>query len=160
MVGTVAPALAAPNGGTYDLFTVFVHETDFMLYWSGRSNGTWSTPALINSNAYTSYPVALAPLPNGQFVLVYEGSNEEPYFSLFSPTASTPWTAPALLVGSGPTVSAPPAVAPGVCGYDALAVYVDVGGAEVVGLTGTTWSSPSTIPGTTAATYAAIATSP
>jgi len=33
-------------------------------------------------------PVAVAALPSGRFVLVYEGSNQSPYFSLFDPASA------------------------------------------------------------------------
>ncbi len=160
LVGTVAPSLVAGNGGTYDLFVVFVHQGDFKLYWSGRTGGAWSAPALVDPNAYTSYPVALAALPSGRFVLVYEGSNQSPYFSLFDP-ASGAWSAPAGLVGAPlPVVLSPPAVAPGVCGADAVAIYSDGAGVEVVTLSAGTWTTPSPIGGTAGSTYAAVATSP
>ena len=162
-VGTVAPTLVAPNGGAYDLVVVFVHENDFKLYWFGRASGAWSAPALIDPNAFTNYPVALAAMPGGQLVMVYEGSNLAPYFSLFSPTPTAAWTPPAALVASNPTLPSPPAVASGVCGYDAVAVYAGGGPVQVVTLSLGTWSAPSSLTGgvgTTGATYAAVATSP
>jgi hypothetical protein len=161
MVGSVAPSLATPNGGAYDLFVVFVHQGDFKLYWSGRAAGAWSAPALIDVNAYTSYPVALAPLPAGHFVMLYEGSNQAPYYSLYDPAATPPWTAPrALVTGTSPILPSPPTVAAGVCGYDAVATYAGTAAVQVVTLSGGTWSVPSPIAGTTGATFAAVATSP
>jgi hypothetical protein len=93
-------------------------------------------------------------------VLVYEGSNQAPYFSLFDP-ASSAWSAPAGLVSAPlPVVLSPPAIAPGVCGADAVAVYSDGAGVEVVTLSAGVWTTPSAIPGTAGSTYAAVATSP
>ena len=51
------------------------------------------------ANALTDEAARLLP-PNGQFAMIYEGSNQEPYASLFNPTATPPWTAPAPLVAS------------------------------------------------------------
>ena len=161
MVSAVAPTLVAANGGAYDLVVVYVHENDYELYWSGRASGTWSTPAQVGTNVYTNFPVSLAALPGGQLAMIYEGSNLEPYATLFNPAATPPWVAPAPLVASAnPIGPSPPAVASGVCGYDAVAVFASDTALELVTLTAGVWSAPSSIPSTSAMTYAAIATGP
>lgn len=167
MVSVVSPSIVTLSqsqaGTAYDVLVVLVHQTDFKLYWTGRSSGTWTAPAPVDASALTNDPVSLAALPNGRAVLLYRGAgtDKSPYFSLFDPTASTAWTAPAPLVTpANPQLSSPPVAAAGVCGVDAVAAYAGASGVQIVRLTGSTWSQPSSVPGTSGANFVAIATSP
>ncbi len=164
-VTTVPPAMVALQGGMNDLLVVFNHQADFKLYATARNASTmaWSAPALIDANAFTNDPVALAPISNGRAVMVYRGTNQVPYTSVFDPSMAAPWSTPAPLVASMPTVNPIPSVAPGVCGDDAVAVYAPITGGtevEVVHFAGGVWSSPTPVTGTSGMTSAAVATEP
>jgi len=93
-------------------------------------------------------------------VLVYEGGNDEPYFVIYNPASTPTWSAPEPLVtGTNPTVTAPPQVAQGVCGEDAVAIYPTATTAlQVTTLKSGTWSTPAPLAGTSGATFATIAT--
>jgi len=156
----IAPTLVAMNGAA-DLMIVYVRKTDFHLMWSTRANGAWSTPAEVynmNGNvAYANDPVAVAARPGGKAAIVFRGGNMVPYTTLFDGSA---WSAPVALDSTMPTLAAPPAIASGVCGDDAVAAYATGGVVNVVRLVGTTWGSPTVISGTSGMKYAAIATRP
>jgi hypothetical protein len=160
---TVPPSIVAMNGGAADALAVYARKTDFHFMFVTRTSGAWSAPVEVynanNNIAYASTPVALAALPGGGAALVYMGGNGKPYASIYSGGA---WSAPALLVASGPTVASTPQIAPGVCGDDAIAAYVDAAGGavNVVSLRGGAWSAPTTIAGANAMTVVGIATKP
>jgi hypothetical protein len=156
-----SPSVIALSGGTSDLLVVFAHQGDYKLTSQARASGTWSAPALIDPNAYTTDPVALAALSGGRAVMVFRGGDQKAYFSLYNPSASSQWTAPAPLIApNNPVIAGLPAVAPGICGDDAVAVYPPAPGqARLVRLRGGSWVAPEAIPGTTASAFVGVATS-
>jgi hypothetical protein len=156
---TIAPTIVALTGGSADLMIVYARVSDYKIMSTVRSGGTWSTPALLETNAFTNEPVALAGLPGGKAVLVYRGSDMKPYFSAYAPQAMPPWTAPAPLVASAnPVVLSVPSVAPGTCGADAVAAWAEAGGVRVSSLTGTAWGAPEAVNGTAGASDVAVGT--
>lgn len=163
---TIPPAMIAMTGGSAELLAVYARDADYKIMSTARSSGTWSTPALVDANAFlsgsTNEPVALAPLAGGKAVMVYRGTDSKAYFSRFDPAQSPAWTAPAPLVsGTNPAVASLPSVATGVCGADAVAAYVETGvGAKVVTLAGSAWSAPDAVPQTSAAQFVGVATRP
>jgi hypothetical protein len=159
LVNTIAPTLVALSGGAADLMVVFARSGDYKIMSATRSGGSWSTPALLDTNAFTNEPVALAALPGGRVVLVYRGSDMLPYWSLYTPGASPAWTAPLPLVtGTNPVVLSVPSVARGVCGADAVVAWAEAGGVRVSTLTGSSWSAPEPVNGTAGATDVAVGT--
>lgn len=161
VVDSIAPTLVALTGGAADLMIVYVRTTDFHIMYSTRTGSTWTTPAEVYNSggnvAYSNDPVAVAARPGGKAALVFRGGNMAPYAALFDGSA---WSAPAALVGGLPTLAAPPSIASGVCGDDAVAAYATGGVVNVVRLSGTTWSSPAAIGGASNMKYVAIATRP
>lgn len=163
---TIPPTLLALQGGAQDLLIVYPRNTDYKIMATARANNTWTTPVLVDANAFlsgsTNEPVALAAIGGGRAVMVFRGTDSKPYFSLYDPKQGNPWTAPAALVsGTNPNVDSLPSIATGVCGADAVAAYVESGaGVKVTALTGSTWSAPEPVPQSSGAKFVAIATKP
>jgi hypothetical protein len=93
-------------------------------------------------------------------MMAYLGTDQHPYFSVYSPGATPPWTSPAPIGTGSPTLSSPPSVAPGVCGQDAVAVLAESSGVAMTSYTGGTWSAPAVIEGTAGMTFATVASQP
>jgi len=154
---TASPTLLGLNGGGAQLLVVAPSQTNDVLYFATRTAGTWSGLTTVSgATTYTSNPVALAALPGGKAVMVYEGGDTKPYVSLFDGAS---WSAPASLVsGSNPTLLSPPQITAGVCGNDATVAFVPSGGGvSITSLSGGSWSTPTALPGTSSVTYASIA---
>jgi len=154
---TASPTLLALNGGGSDLLVVAPSQTSDVLYFATRTAGTWGTLATVSgTTTYTSNPVALAALPGGKAVMVYEGGDTKPYVSTFDGAS---WSAPASLVsGTNPTLLSPPQITAGVCGNDATVAFVPSNGVvSITSLSGDSWSAPTALAGTSSVTYASIA---
>jgi hypothetical protein len=159
-VGTTPPTLIALNGGSSDLLVLYEQASNDVVYWSARSSGTWSTPAATNALAYTLEPVSAAPLAAGAAVVAFLGTDGNPYGMIFDPATSS-WSAPAAVLTGGSTLTAPPTVATGVCGPDAIAAVVQPAGIELVTLSSGKWSTaPTLVSGTSGSSFATIATGP
>ena len=152
-ISTVRPQLIALSDGTHDLLVVYASAGDYKLRSAARDAKTkvWSTPILIDPNAYTTDPVSIAPMKGGRAMLIYRGANLKPYFSVYDPVASAaaPWSVLAELVtAANPTVASSPAVAMGACGEDAVAVFAqDNGAVAIQRFVGGTWTLPAAVPG-------------
>jgi len=158
---TLPPTLVALTGGTADLLGVYMRLTDFKIMSVTRTSGTWAAPVLLDVNAYANEPVNLAPLSGGRALLAYRGSDNKGYFSVYDPTKTPVWTAPAAIGGSAPLVESAPAIAPGVCGDDAVVAYAATGGAvNVTRFAGGTFGAAVAVTGTNGAKYVGIATRP
>ena len=57
------------------------------------------------------------------------------------------WSTPTKLLADNSTVDAPPAVAKGVCGDDAIAVFASGGQVKATRLRGNTWTVPESVAG-------------
>jgi hypothetical protein len=163
VIGELSPAVTAMNGGTADLMLVFVHAGDagsYYFQYATLTTGAWSTPANVYAMganvAYASTTPALAALPNGGAILAWQGASPAyPYVSTYTPANG--WTSPVPV--SSDTLQSPPALAPGVCGADAVLSYVTTAGAvEVLTTTGGTWSTPQAVAAATGMQWVAVAT--
>ena len=110
-------------------------------------------------NAYTLQPASLAALSGGKAALAFLGTDGNPYAMTFDPTASTPWSSPTAIVTGNTPLPAPPSIAAGVCGSDAVAAILQPAGVEIVSLAKSKWSSPKLVSGTASMSFASIATS-
>jgi hypothetical protein len=158
-VGALSPAIVALSGGTSDTLVVYADPAG-TLYFTSRSAGTWSAPAVIDVKAFTNSSPSLAPLSDGRAVMAYLGTNQLPYFSVFDPVATPPWTSPAGIGTSGTPLTSPPSIAPGVCGDDAVAVLAWPTGVAAVRYAGGAWLPATVLPGTAGMTFASVATQP
>jgi hypothetical protein len=158
-VGTLAPAIAALDGGASDALVVYASASG-TLYSTSRSAGAWSTPAEIDANAFTGAAPSLVALPGGRAMMTYLGTNGLPYFSLYDPAAASPWTSPSAIGAGTAKLSSPPSVAPGVCGDDAVVVLTEPAGVAALRYAGGAWSAPSVLAGTAGMTFASVASQP
>ena len=166
VANTISPRIITLSGGTASQMIVYASNVTNggnlnVLYYTVLTGSTWSAPTVVNgTTVYSPNPVSIAPIAGGGAVLVYEGGNDEPYFVIYNPASTPTWSAPEPLVtGTNPTVTAPPQVAQGVCGEDAVAIYPTATTAlQVTTLKSGTWSTPAPLAGTSGATFATIAT--
>ena len=158
---TLPPVMIALSGGASELLAAYLRVTDYKVMTVARTSGTWTaSPMLVDTNAYSNDPVALAPLPNGKALLVFRGSDKKPYFSTWD--GATTWTPPAPVVTSNnPVVLSTPSAAPGVCGADAVVAWAESGGGvRYATFTSGAFSTPQSLSGTTGAKFVAVATLP
>ncbi len=156
----VTPALVALTSGP-ELLAVWVNDDpgqfdDQKIYFATRNGGTWSTPAKIDDGVFAVDAPALAPLAGGEAVLAFRGTDDKPYALRFDGAS---WGAVGPVGSPNPTITSPPALAPGAPGAEAELVYVSGGAAVHVRLSSGTWSGPITIGGA-GLTHAAIASAP
>jgi hypothetical protein len=158
-VGSLAPAITALSGGSSDTLLVYADPMG-TLYFTSRSAGAWSIPAIIDTTAFTGAAPSLVALSGGEALMAYLGTNGLPYFSLYDPSATPPWTSPASMGSDPPTLSSPPAIAPGVCGDEVVAVLTQPTGVAALNYAGGTWQSPTILPGTAGMAFASVASQP
>ena len=158
---TLPPTLIALTGGTAELLGVYMRLADFKIMSVTRAVGTWTAPVLLDVNAFANDPVNVAPMSGGRALLAYRGSDGKGYYSVYDPTKNPVWTVPAAIGGSAPLVESAPAIAPGVCGDDAVVAYAGTGGAvNVTRFAGGSFGAAATVTGTSGAKYVGIATRP
>ena len=161
------PSVIAMNGGTTSLLTVFIRQGDGALRFATQNGGAWSATAAVPGAAAptattwntTLERVGLAALPNGGAILAWQDRTTSGiFYSLYSGGA---WSASPLAFSSpNVTVGAAPSLAHGVAGATAEMAFVETSGvAYHARLTGSTWTTPVAVGGTTLS-HVAIATVP
>ncbi len=160
-VGTLPPAIVALRAGASDSLIVYP-DAGGTLHSTARAvnGGTWSAPALVDNSAFTDASVSLVALAGGRAMMVYEGTNELAYFSIYDPSANPIWTTPAAVGNNSAKMASPPSVAAGVCGDDAVAVLVQAAGVAVIRYAGGQWLQPTVLGGTAGMTFASVASQP
>ncbi|MEO8874512.1 MAG: hypothetical protein ABI461_02905 [Polyangiaceae bacterium] len=155
-LGTAARVIAM-TGGTSEAMIVYTRDVDYKLMSLARTGGIWAVPAtLSNTNAFTTEPFQLAPLPGGKAVVAWRGGDTHGYISIFD---GTHWSAPFAVAPFA--IASAPAVAAGNCGSEIIATYAkSAGTVETVRTDGVTLQTPAVVPGATNAKYVAIAVSP
>jgi hypothetical protein len=143
------PSMVAMNGGTAELLTVYIRQSDGALVYNARTAGTWSTSSTIPgaaAPASTSYGpverVGLAALPSGGAIVTWrDATTSEIFYSLYAAGA---WSvAPIAFASPNAVVSAAPAITHGVAGATAeMAFVAGDGNAYHSRLVSGTWSSP------------------
>jgi hypothetical protein len=155
---SLSPAVARLDGGNAELLVAYVRPTDFKIMSVTRASGVWSSPVLLDVNAFATEPLALAPLAGGRALLAYRGADGKGYFSIWDGTKVPVWTLPAPV---GASVESTPAVGRGVCGADGVIAWAKTGGgAEVATITNGAASAPASVSGTAGAKYVGVATLP
>ncbi len=167
-VGTIPPTIIAltptSSGPSPDLMLVFEFQTSNIIYSTVHTPGVdagaaWGPVQQVNATANTYSQVALAALPGGDVELVYEGENSFPYSVTYSGVGAA-WGSPVAVYPEGDTLLSQPSVAPGICGYDAVAALVEQNGVQLTTFSSGTWATPVRVPGLSAMTFASIATTP
>jgi hypothetical protein len=147
------------NGGQNDLLLVY-EGSDLALHAVTRDAASkgWSTPALVDDAAQPAETPAVASMSNGRAMLVFKATNGQPFYSIFDPAQSRPWSAPAeLVMGKNPTVKSTPAIAPSNCGAEIVVAYAEDGlGVSIVRYSAGSWAGPYPVGGMTKATYVGV----
>ena len=157
---TLPPSIVALSGGASELLAVYLRVTDYKVMAVARTSGTWGTPMLIDTNAYSNDPLAVGALPGGKAIIVFRGSDDKPYFTTWDGTST--WTAPAAVDATNdPTIASVPSIAPGVCGADAIVAWAESGGGvSYASFAGGAFGAPEPVGGTSGAKFVAVGTLP
>lgn len=156
------PALVALDvGGSKDLLLVFT-GSDFLLHGVSRdaASHTWGTPSLVDPSAAPAgaraSETSLVAMPGGKAMLLWRGSNNAGYYSIYDSASNTFGTPKDLLSGSPELASAPVATR-GTCGSDVTIAYAKKdGGVELLRYAGGKMNGPFTVGGITKATYVGV----
>ena len=157
---TIPPVVVSLSGGASDLLAAYLRVSDYKLMAVARTGGTWGTPMLLDTNAFSNDPIALGALPGGKALLVFRGTDDKPYFSTWD--GATTWSAPAAVVANAnPAIGSVPSIAPGVCGADAIVAWAESGGGvRYASYAGGSFGAPQSVAGTSGAKFVAIGTLP
>jgi hypothetical protein len=97
----------------------------------------------------TGEQFSVASISATKLVVTFRGKdNQRPYYmtGTIGPSAIT-WSAPAPLLADTSTVDSTPAVAKGVCGDDAIAVFASAGQVKATRYRAGAWSVPEPVSG-------------
>lgn len=152
---------AIEGSATEDALVVYADE-NLLLRGVARNLGSkaWK-PAVLVDNAAIAIEHRLVSLPGGRAMLVYLGSNDTPYVSVYSP--GNGFTPPVEMIpGQNPAMKTAPALSKGRCGSDVTAVYAtkDTGAVKVVRYTNGKWTGPYDVGGIPSASWAAVGETP
>lgn len=158
-----APALVATGNATSDVLAVHIDKTTRLLTASTRNatSKVFTAHGGIGTGTTSDDEAFLAKIGSTRAVLAFRGQNGMGYASLVD-LAATPPTFAAPVQLSTTALSSVPRVSAGVCGDDAVAVFVTTAGqTRLVHLKGTTWGGEEGV-GTVGASnrVAAVATRP
>jgi len=170
------PSVVAMNGGSFDLLTVYVRQSDGELIFNTRTSGTttWSTSAAIAGATAPTVSafgpverVGLAALSGGNAIVAWQDNTTNGiFYALFN---GTTWTSPAPLSTPNVILPAPAAAAAvsaiaithGVANATAEMAYVDSSGnANHTRLVGGSWTTPVVAITGQSLSHVSIATSP
>lgn len=148
---TAPPALVGVDG-TFDLVLLYADKTvnNNVIGFTTRNaaNKTWATAQITQATAQTAEQMAIARISQTVLLVAFRGTNGRPYFMTGTIGASSiAWSVPAALLADTTTVDTTPAVAKGVCGDDAIAVFSTAGQVKATRYRGTTWSVPESVGG-------------
>ncbi len=149
------PAIVAMNGGTPDLLTAFIEQSDGAIEFCTHTSTGW-TPCTAVAGAHapasTTYGpverVGLAALPGGGAILAWRDATTSGLMvSLYSGSA---WSTPAAFASPNIILTAAPAVTHGVAGATAEMAFVESSGvAYHTRLISGAWTPPVSVGGTT-----------
>lgn len=155
--GTAARVVAL-TGSTADVMLVYTADTTNTFTFAKRTSGVWTTPAQVNSTAYTTEPFNLAALSGGGAIITWRGADSpnKGYATVFNGTS---WSTPVPITTVA--VTSAPAVSHGNCGSVAIATYAKADGTvETIRYDGTNWANVESVTGAANATFVSIAVSP
>jgi hypothetical protein len=155
--------IALPAGGTYDALAMHIDRDTRQITASVRkaSDKTWSSQGPIRPQApiaTTDEQVSLTRAGSNRACVAFRGNDQKGYVSCADVSGATfSWSAPTALAAN--TLASPPRATRGACGADALFALVTGGEAKLVRMTGTNVGAAESVPGTTGATFASLASS-
>jgi hypothetical protein len=149
---TAAPALVAVDG-KFDLVLLYADNSvnNVIRFVTREKVGkVWTGVADTNSLALTGEQLSVASISATKLVVTFRGNNQRPYYMTGTIGASAiAWSAPAALLADTSTVDTSPAVAKGVCGDDAIAVFASAGQVKATRYSSGAWSVPEPVSGAT-----------
>jgi hypothetical protein len=153
--------VALDSGGAKDLLMVYT-GSDFLLHYVSRDSAThtWGTPGLVDSAASTAgardSETSMVTMPGGKAMLLWRGTNNAGYYSIWDPSTGT-FGSPKELVSGSPELNSAPVGTRGACGSDVTVAYAKkAGGVELVRYSGGNFSDPFVVGGITKATYVGV----
>lgn len=149
---TGAPPMLVSVPGTFDAVLLYADNTANHVIGFATRNATtkaWSSAVVTQATAQTGEAMSAALVSPTSVLVMFRGNDGKPYTMTGTlGAASVTWSVPALLVADGAaTVDAAPAVAKGVCGDEAIAVFSSGGQVKATHLRGGGWSVPGTVTG-------------
>jgi len=140
---TAPPTLVAIDG-KFDAVLLYADNTvNHVIGFATRDalTKTWSAAAVTHPTAQTGEQPQMARISPSKLVATFRGNNQRPYWMIGTIGASAiTWSTPAALLADTSTVAGPPAIAKGVCGDDAIAVFSSGGQIKATRYRGTSWS--------------------
>ncbi len=148
---TAPPTLAALDGGKFDTVLVYADNTvNNVIGFTTRDATTkrWATATVTNPQAQTREQPSLARISPTALVAAFRGNDQRPYTMRGTIGAlAVTWSPPVALLADTSTVDGPPAIAKGVCGDEAIAVFASGGQVKATRLRGTSWTVPEAVSG-------------
>lgn len=149
---TGAPPVLVSVPGTFDAVLLYADNTVNHVIGFATRNATtkaWGSAAITQATAQTSEAMSAALVSPTSVLIMFRGNDGKPYKMTGTlGVASVTWSVPALLLADGSaTVDSTPAVARGVCGDDAVAVFSSGGQVKATQLRGGAWSVPGPVTG-------------
>lgn len=148
---TSAPPTLVGVTGKFDLVLIYADNTaNHVIGFATRDAGTkaWSTAIPTHATAQTPAQPSLALISASTLVATFLGNNQRPYTMTGTIGANAiTWSVPVALLADTSTVDGPPAVAKGVCGDDAIAVFAAGGQVKATRFRGSSWSVPEAVTG-------------
>ena len=120
------PSIVTMTAGTADLMALWPYINNnpmFLGRWTLRIIGTWNPQNAAIPNITTKFRLGTAALPQGGVAVVYRGTDDKFYGQVFQ---NNTWSA-SFAVPGAPTITGTPAVATGVGGFGAEAVFISNG---------------------------------
>jgi hypothetical protein len=148
---TTAPPTLQAIDGKFDLVLLYADNTvNHVIGFATRDAGTkvWSTGTVTQATAQTGAQPQIARISPTTLIVTFIGNNQRPYTMTGTiGAADITWSTPVPLLADTSTVDGPPAVAKGVCGDDAIAVFASGGQVKATRFRGTSWSVPEAVSG-------------
>jgi hypothetical protein len=160
---TSAPPTLVAVDGKFDLVLLYADNTvNNVIGFATRDATTklWSQAAITHANAQTPARPQVARVSPSKLVSTFLGNNNRPYTMTGTIGANAiTWSVPVPLLADTSTVDGPPAVAKGVCGDEAIAVFASGGLIKATRYRGTSWSVPEAVTGASVAAPARVSVS-
>lgn len=148
---TSSPPTLAAIDGKFDTVLLYAdNTTNHVIGFSTRDATTklWATATVTNPLAQTGEQPSLARVSPTGLVATFRGNDQRPYTMKGTIGASAiTWTAPVALLADTSTVDGPPAIAKGVCGDEAIAVFAAGGQVKATRYRDTSWTVPEAVSG-------------
>lgn len=147
---TAPPALVSTLG-KFDLVLLYSEQkAPNVIGFATRDAATkqWSNGSVTQGTAQTGEPMSVARISPTLLLVTFRGNNGRPYTMTGTLGAtSIAWSVPVPLLADTSTVDSVPAVAKGVCGDDAIAVFAAGGQIKATRYRSNAWSVPTIVSG-------------